>query len=300
ILPNIDAYRAHLERAMSAAVGQRITIGQVQADWRGLRPQFTFRDVTVFDAAGRPALALGRIDNSLAWSSLLFLEPRFHTFVIESPHLAVRRAPDGTISVAGIELRQGDGSGGLIDWLLRQPAITISRAAVSWLDERRQAPELKLEEVSLRLQNDFHRHRFGLEARGSEGVLGTLQLRGDLAGMSVRDLGQWAGQLYLRLDHADLAAPSRWIDLPIEIASGRGAIRMWVDVAGERVRAVTADVHVAGLTATLAPELEPLQVERLAGRVGWRGLSSGFEVFARGLTAAPPDGESFQPLDFSL
>jgi uncharacterized protein (TIGR02099 family) len=300
VLPNIDAYRGHVERAMSAAVGQRITIGEVEADWRGLRPQFTLRDVTIFDDAGRPALQLGRIDNSLAWSSLFFLEPRFHAFRIDQPHLDVRRARDGTIAIAGIELRPGDGGGGLVDWVLRQPAITISRASVSWLDEVRQAPELKLEQVSLALQNDFHRHRFGLKAQGTDGVLGALDLRGDLAGMSVRNLRQWEGQFYLRLEDADLAAHSRWIDLPIEIKSGRGAVRVWVDVAAERVTAVTADVHVAALAARLAPDLQPLEVDRLTGRVGWRALRSGFEVFARSLTAVGPDGHGFHPLQFNL
>src|SRR5690606_12148438 len=99
----------------------------------------------------------------------VFLEPRFHSFLIERPQLAVRRAPDGSLWVAGIELRESGDGGGLADWLLRQPAITISGASVSWLDELRQAPPLRLEQVSLRLRNEFYRHRFGLQASGPDG-----------------------------------------------------------------------------------------------------------------------------------
>ncbi|MPZ43769.1 MAG: TIGR02099 family protein [Betaproteobacteria bacterium] len=300
VLPNIDAYRGHLERIMSSATGQRIAIGEVRADWRGFRPQFTLLDVTVYDDAGRPGLELGRIESSLAWTTLFFLEPRFHSFRIDRPHLAIRRAADGVISIGAIELRKTEGGGGLADWVLRQPALAISGASVSWLDEQRQAPELKLEQVRLRLQNEFYRHRFGLQAVGPAGVLGAVDLRGNLSGRSVRDLQQWEGQIYLRLDDADLAAHKQWVDLPIDIARGQGALRLWVDIAAERVTAVTADVHLAAVTATLAPGLQPLELNELAGRVGWRGWRSGFEVSARQLGASAPDGESFRAADFTL
>jgi uncharacterized protein (TIGR02099 family) len=300
VLPNIDAYRGELERVMSSATGSRITIGEVRADWRGLRPQFTLLNVTVYDYAGRSALELGRIDSSLAWTTLFFLEPRFHSFHIDRPHLAVRRAADGVIAIGGIELRKTEGGGGLADWVLRQPALAISGASVSWLDEQSQAPELRLERVQLRLENDFYRHRFGLQALGPAGVFGALDLRGDFTGLSVRDLHQWEGQMYLRLEDADLAAHKQWIDLPIDIARGQGTVRLWADVAAERVTAVTADVHLAALTATLAPDLQPLELNELAGRVGWRGWRAGFEVFARGLDAASPDGPSFRAADFTL
>jgi uncharacterized protein (TIGR02099 family) len=300
VLPNIDAYRGHLERAMSSATGQRIAIGEVRADWRGFRPQFTLLDVIVYDDANRPALELSRIESSLAWTTLFFFEPRFHSFRIDGPHLAVRRSTDGVISVGGIELRKAEGGGGLADWVLRQPALAISGASVSWLDEQRQAPELKLEQVRLRLQNEFYRHRFGLQAVGPAGVLGAVDLRGNFAGRSVRDLRQWEGQIYLRLDDADLAAHKQWIDLPVDIQHGQGAVRLWLDIADARVTAVTADVHLAAIAATLAPGLQPLQLNELAGRVGWRGWRSGFEVSAHNLGVSAPDGESFRAADFTL
>jgi uncharacterized protein (TIGR02099 family) len=300
VLPNIDAYRGDLERAMTSATGQLITIGEVRADWRGLRPQFTFGKVTVYDQAGRPALAFDRVENSLSWSTLFFLEPRFHSFEIHAPHLAIRRARDGTVSVAGIELRKSDGGGGLADWVLRQPSLTIARASVSWLDEARQAPELRLEEVSLRLENDFYRHRIGLRATGPAGVVGALDVRADFSGGSVRELEQWEGQLYVRLEYADLGAYRQWVDLPIDIEHGTGALRMWVDVAGSRVTAVTADVRLAEMSARFAPELEPLALTALSGRVGWRAWRTGFEIHARELSAAALDGRSFRPVEFTF
>lgn len=300
LLPDIDAHRGRFEDVLSAATGQRITIGEVRADWRGFRPQFTLLDVTIYDDASRPALALGRIDSSLAWTTLFFLEPRLHSLRIDRPYLAVRRGADGMISIGGIELHKAEGGGGLADWVLRQPALVISGARVSWSDEQRQAPPITLEQVQLRLENDFYRHRFSLQAVGPRGVLGDLDLRGDFSGRSVRDLRQWEGQIYLRLGHTDLAAHKKWLDLPIDIARGEGALRLWADVAAERVTAVTADVRLAGVSATLAPHLRPLELDELVGRVGWRTWRSGFELSARDLHAAAPDGRSFRTAEFSL
>ena len=133
-LPHIAAYRGNLEQLLTTAIGQRVSIGDIRADWRGLRPQFTLGKVVVYDAADRPALELGRVDSTLAWSSLFFLEPRFHAFEMHAPHLDIRRSADGTISVAGIPLAKADGGAGQMDWVLRQADLAVTRASVSWID----------------------------------------------------------------------------------------------------------------------------------------------------------------------
>lgn len=300
LLPNAEAYRGHLETALTHATGQRITIGAISADWQGLRPQLSLGTVTVYDRHGRSALTLERVDSTLSWLSLLFLEPRFYTLEVRQPSLAVRRAADGTFSVAGIELSSAEGGGRLSDWVLRQREIVIKEAAISWIDEQRRAPELRLEKVKLRLYNDLHRHRFGLRAVAPEHLAGPLELRADLMGRSVQRLSEWEGQFFAQLDYADLAAWKQWIALPFELEQGRGALRMWVDVAQERVTGVIADVRLAQVKARLAADLEVFELDELSGRVGWQGFSQGYEVYARQLFATAAQGQSFQPLDFSL
>ena len=154
ILPNIEAYRADFEAVLAQATGQRVSIGEIKADWQGWRPQFSLGKVVLYDHAGRPALELKRIDNSLSWLSLLVLEPRFHTLHVHQPELLVRRSADGAITVAGIAIRKGDHDSGLADWLLRQREVVIIDASVTWIDETRRAPELKLSGVSIKLEND--------------------------------------------------------------------------------------------------------------------------------------------------
>ena len=186
LLPNIEAYRGDVETALSKATGQRITIGQISGDWTELRPHIALGEVTVYDKGGRAALTLDRIDHTLSWLSLVFLEPRFYSIEIKEPELTVRRLEDGRIFVAGIDIGKTEGGGGLSDWLLRQREVLIRRATITWIDEKLKAPELSLQQVTLRLQNDFSRHRFGLRALAPKHLAGPLDVRGDFHGGSVK------------------------------------------------------------------------------------------------------------------
>ena len=300
ILPNIDAYRGDLERTLTRAIGQRIAIGDISAEWQGLRPQFSFDNVVVYDNSGRPALALGRIDNSLSWLSLLVLEPRFESVRMYEPHLEVRRAADGTLWIAGIAWKDSTEGGSLADWVFRQRSISITDASIVWTDEQRRAPALALKNVRLTLENEYFRHRFALTANTPPELAGAIDVRGDLVGRSVSNFGEWQGQIFTQLDYIDLAAWKPWIDVPIEIAHGRGGLRAWTDVAQQRVTAVTADLQLSDLKARLEPGLQALDLTSLSGRVAWRGWSKGFEISARNLKGVAVAGHSFETDTFSV
>jgi uncharacterized protein (TIGR02099 family) len=294
-LPNIESYRGDLEIALTRAVGQKVTIGTIAGDWEGLRPQVSLARVTVFDKAENAALELGRVDTVLSWLTLFALEPRFHSVAIQSPELVARRDKRGTVSIAGIALSESQDGGGLSDWLLRQREILIRNATISWTDEMRDAPELVLNEVTFRLANDYHHHKFALKARAPAELAGLLDVRADLSGASVRAAKQWQGQVFVQLDYADLSRWHAWLPMPFEIARARGALRMWADVAGERLTGLIADVRLADVRARLAPELTWLELGGVDGRVAWRDWSGGFEVSTRGLTLTAADGKLLSP-----
>jgi uncharacterized protein (TIGR02099 family) len=289
LLPNAEAYRGDVEAALSKATGQRITIGSISGDWQGWHPQLSLGEVTLYDKAGRAALTLDRIDQSLSWLTLLFLEPRFYSLEIKHPQLTVRRLDDGRIVVAGIDVGGTDDGGGLSDWLLRQREVVVRRATITWIDEKLQAPPLPLEKVTLRLQNDFGRHRFGLRADAPAHLAAPLDVRGDFQGGSIKDIRQWEGKLFAQLEYADLAAWKQWIPMPFTIERGTGALRVWLDFADERVTGVMADVRLAGLHARLGEHLHALELDALYGRIGWRGWKQGYELFAQPLVVQAAD-----------
>jgi len=300
VLPNIESYRGDIETMLTRSTGQRVSIGEITADWQGWRPQLSLSRVVIFDHAGRPALELARVDNALSWLSLLVFEPRFHHFRIHGPDLIVRRSPDGRLSVAGIEVKESTADGSLADWLLRQREVEITDAKVTWIDEARRAPELRLDKVNLRLQNDYFRHRFGLRAAAPAALAGPLDVRGDFSGKSVARLEQWEGQIYTQLDYVDLAAWKPWFDLPIELTQGRGAIRAWIDIAGARVTGAEADLQIADVKTKLAGDLDEVDLARLTGHLGWRDWKTGFEIFVKRLEAVAVGGHEFKSEEFRL
>ena len=62
VLPHIEDYRPEIERLASRGLGQRISIGRVEASWDGIHPDLTLLDVRVADAqrCGRVVIVLRR------------------------------------------------------------------------------------------------------------------------------------------------------------------------------------------------------------------------------------------------
>ena len=91
-------------------------------------PSIQLESVVLLDPQGREALRLPRVDASLSPRSLLHLG--FDQLHIESPVLDVRRAADGRLFVAGLELSQAQvpgkqDDGRAADWFFRQGEFVI-------------------------------------------------------------------------------------------------------------------------------------------------------------------------------
>ncbi|MBI0416040.1 MAG: hypothetical protein ITD38_04445, partial [Nitrosospira sp.] len=74
LLPDVERYREDIAFAITQASGQRVTIGQMSADWDELHPHFTMGTVQVYDKENVPVLLLNKVDGTLSWFSLLYGE----------------------------------------------------------------------------------------------------------------------------------------------------------------------------------------------------------------------------------
>jgi len=302
ILPEIGQYRERIADTVSSAAGQKISIGGLSANWDGLRPQLALSDVAVHDAEGRPALELPRIDATLSWRSALLLNVNFHSLEIHRPHLLVRRDSRGGITVGGVAVEdtQQEG-GGFSKWLLSQREIEIFDAALDWRDDMRAAPELRLRKVQLRIVNRGDRHRVALIAHPPAELSAPVDVRADLQGDDLSSIAsRMSGQLYLHLPRVDIAAWRQWIDLPVAMASGEGALRTWVTLAEGELQALTADAELRNVRARLAPALPELDLRQIGGRLGWKRGVGVLDFNARRLGFSTGDGLTLQPADLSL
>ncbi|MBI2317569.1 MAG: TIGR02099 family protein, partial [Betaproteobacteria bacterium] len=277
-LPNIADNVGVIERAVSNTLGERVTIAGIRAGWQGLRPELDLTDVRIYDRDGRIALSLPVVEASVSWTSVIYGSIRFHSLALERPNLEIRRDTAGRLFVAGMEIKDDESGPDVSDWLLSQEEIVIRDASLSWNDERRAAPRLKLAGVTFAIHNRGDLHRFALRAQASPELASALDVRGELRGTSLEQLRNWTGKLFAQLDYADLAVWQSWFDYPLEIRSGKGALRLWLAFSGKRLTEATADVALAQVAARVARNLPMLELESLVGRLGARESERAVDV----------------------
>ena len=305
VFPRAEAYRDTVTAALSRQLGQPVEIDGLTTGWDGWNPKLVVHGFRVRDhalAAAVPLLELPEIEMIVAWTSLPLFDLRLKQLSIERPRIALRRDTAGKLHIAGMEIdpEHPPEDAGITDWVLRQPQIVIHDAQITWNDEKRVAPPLVLDRVQLLLESGFGRHRFGLRGTPPGTLAGPIDVRGDLRGVSSKDWHSAAGRLYVRLDYADVAAWHQWLPLPVPIASGKGALRVWFEFAGDEPKEIIADLELAGVKAKLGADLKELELDYLSGRAGWRVTSSERTVYARQLGFVTTAGQRLLPTDFSL
>lgn len=298
VLPEIERYRGDIVAAISRAIDLPVKIGAIETDWRGLRPQLSIADVRVFDREGREALVLPSVENVIAWHSLLWLELRLHSFVIDRPKVTVRRDARGVFYVAGIRISQEQGDGKLADWLLAQNEIVVRDAEIEWIDELREAPPLRLSALNFRLQNDGDEHSIGLAARPPRELGAGIELRAELSGERIGRPAEWHGRVFAESGYTDLAAWRAWVDYPIDVRRGKGAVRVWATLARGTATRATADVALTGVVARLGAELPVLAVSGVRGRLQGRETPRGYEFGVQNLALSTAQAPAMNSTSF--
>lgn len=283
LLPQIETYRPQIERLLSQGMGQEVCIGRIEAHWQGINPDLTLFDVHVADGEGRPALAFSRIEAILSWWSLPSAQLTLDLLRIDEPQLNLRRDAQGRIFIAGIPLAQDQDDRSIMQWILAQQRIRIHGAKIVWDDELRGAPTLVLDAVNLALDNDWRRHRFGLTAQPPAALASRIDLRGNFWGSDVRQMRHWDGSVFAQVDYVDLAVWRQWIDYPVDLPHGRGALRSWLEFSAGQLAEVTADVALQDVGLRLSPDVPSIDLETLSGRVGGRLGERGFVAYGRAL-----------------
>jgi uncharacterized protein (TIGR02099 family) len=305
VLPQVESYRDTLAATLSRELRHPVEITSLTTDWDGWNPKLVIQGFRVLESTGSGALPLVELPEValvVSWTSVPLLELRLKELVIERPRLAIRRNRAGHLQVAGMEFdpEQTEGGSALADWIMQQREIVIRDALITWDDDERNAPQLVLDRVQFKMENRFGRHRFGLRGTPPAELAAPIDVRGDLGDVSLRDWQRGEGQMFVRLDYADVAAWREWLPLPEQISSGKGAMRVWFRFANGKPREVVADLELRDVNATLGEGLPQLDLDHLSGRAGWRATSSGREFFTHGLAFTTDRGDRLDATNFKL
>jgi len=301
LLPRIDQARPWLQSQASAAFGAQLTIGRIEAGWRGLHPRLALSDVRL--ARGDAALlTLPRVDAELSWASLLRLAPHFRSLSVSAPRLEVQRLDATRFAVAGFEIDTAaaapDGAP-LLDWVLDQGRITLRDAHIDYLDRTRGSDDgaptaLAFDGVQLTMLGGFNSTRLALQANPPPQLAARIDLRAEFRHgwfKPASAFSEWYGRAYVDLEAADLAraeALARLLPPSMRIDRAHGALRAWVEIDRARLQRLTADLALADVRAVAGEGLAPLELQALRARLVSREwgnvLRGGHELQLQGLT----------------
>lgn len=298
VLPKVGDYQAEIEQAASRAIGQTVKIERIEARWQGLNPDLVLDGVQVIDRQGMPVFSLSRVDSVLSWQSLWRGRLSLALLAFEGPVLHVRRDVDGRISVAGVAA-EGESDPAFAQWVLEQQHIRIRDATIVWDDRLRRAPPLVLEDLQFGLDNSGSLHRFGLSAAPPDALAARIDLRGEIRGDIGQALETLSGKLFVELDYADLAGWRPWVDYPVHLPQGRGALRIWGDLANGGGK-LTADVALEALRIRLGPKLPELDLLSMRGRLQGRYQPGEWAVGGSRVELLTQQGIRVAPTDFQI
>ncbi|MGE5471535.1 MAG: YhdP family protein [Bacteroidota bacterium] len=296
ILPQVGDYQAEIERAASQAVGQPVRIGRIEALWHGLNPELVLDDVLVSDRQGAPAFSLARVESVLSWQSLWRLRPMLSLLAFDAPVLHVRRETNGKISIAGMET-ETESDPSFAEWVLEQKHIRVRNATIVWDDRLRNAPPLVLEDLQFGLDNSGRRHRFGLSAAPPASLASRIDIRGEVTGGLGELLENLSGKLFVEVDYADLAGWRNWLDYPIHLPQGRGALRVWGDL-DKGSGALTTDFALEEVRIRLGRNLPELELASMRGRLEGHYQANEWALSGHKVELLTVDGSRVAPTDF--
>ncbi|MDR0478702.1 MAG: TIGR02099 family protein, partial [Burkholderiaceae bacterium] len=308
IVPRIDQLRPRLERLATRWVGAPVSIGAISAESNGLTPVIELTGVTVHDAQGRAGLAIARAQVAFSITSLL--RGGVEQLALDGPQLDIRRTAQGRLLIGGLDI-SGDASGDTraADWFFAQPEFVVQGGAVRWIDDTRpDMPPVALSNLRLVIRNGRLHHQLRLDATPDSAWGAPFTLTGQFRQpIFARHPGRWRdwnGQAYALLPRVDVSRLRQYVDLRadwgVEVTQGQGALRLWLDARRGQITGITADLALGAVTATLGPELEPLALTSLSGRVGWQKHNGREEITTRNLRFADRDGLIWPGGNFQL
>lgn len=309
LMPNIHQFKNDIANFATQASKQKVVIGDIKAYWQGINPHLSISNIDIYDAEERPALQLKNTNVGLSWLSIPMLEPHLSAITIRDPELTVRRVASGEIFVAGISM-SAPSRPELPNWLLRQNQLVISNAKVIWLDEKRHAPELSLDNLNIELFTPLWRslvknHTFVIDATPSVGTSNPIHLSGNFYGNDVGHTEKWHGNINIALKDGNLAAFKPWLDYPIDLQSGTGSAEVAVKFAHHQPSSISSDVTLDNLQLQLTPTAAPLSLKKLAGKIDWElsnqgnfiggeNTNTGYAISVNDLTVSTHNGMHLQ------
>ena len=300
LFPRINDYRSDLAQEVGAALGVKVSVGNLYGAWSTAHPRFVLDDVVVFDARQRPAVTLTRIEATLSWWEMLTGNLGFRSLAIAAPTLDFRRDSDGKLFLAGLPL--GGGGDFRVDALLEQGTLQLATDRLTWRDGKRSAPELVLQDVRVRMRSGNARHRLEVAFTPPVALGSPFKGRAKWLGERFKDWQDWELEIALQMQDVDLAGWKPWVDYPIPVKQGRAALDVTLEATGLNLAKADGVVTLSDINVQLADRLEPLILEKARSEFDYVKRSGGqtIKLALKGFTFTDATGKQEPPANIAI
>ncbi len=154
-----------------------------------------------------------------------------------------------------------------------EPPAEGSRASAPTQSDATRAAPIDFTDVNFVLRRGLTGHHFALRLRPPPQLAGSVDLRGEFAhpwSEPTARMSAWSGRLFVQFDYVDLAridALTHLVPAPAQIQHAWGALRAWIDFSALQLTRLRADVALTDVAAQLRPDLQPLRLSKVQGRL---------------------------------
>ncbi|MFQ5642114.1 MAG: YhdP family protein [Thiogranum sp.] len=277
LLPGMSEYRGQLQSVAQQVLKRPVSIGSLDAAWRGLSPVLKLNRVVISDSRFPDGeLSINEVHVALD--------------VFES--LRQRQWITAGIRLIGMHLhlqtdlldpgaKQQDP--GLLAWLLLQESIAVEDVQLNWSDPGLFAEPAEFSGLSLQLVNEDNRHQFMVQTDLPESLGSTLEAAADLRG-SGADFRTWGGQVYLKTEGLALTAVQHLFPDPAVVASGALDLELWAGIHKLRAQWGSGSFALrAARFRNATADAQAISADLLSSRFHWRTAGQGWKAGLNGL-----------------
>ncbi len=264
MLPGMSQYRGQIEAVVGAVFNRPVSIGSLDAAWRGLSPVLKFGDVVVSD----PELPDGRLNIDEVEVAVDLAGSVLQRKLLTS---GVRLT--GADLQLNTDLRRPSGNQSmrrLLDWLLGQNSVALADVQLHWRDPGLFATPLRLSGLSAKLVNAGQRHQFVAEAALPVSQGDTLKIAADLYGRA-EDLAAWRGTFYIKAHAAQLSVLQPVVTDSGLLAGGELDLELWLGLARGRTQWGSGELAWRDFSLrTASADAQRVVADGVSGRFHWR------------------------------
>ncbi len=300
--PSLGAYQQDIEVAASAALQHPVSIGRVEATWRGLRPVLRLTNVVIAGLQQARPLGMREIHVSIDTSHFLKTrELRIAGVDIIGTSLTVTRDADGRLMLE--ELATQDAAEIDFGALAVMSRLSIHDSEVTVRDIPRRAGTQHFYAVSVTVTNEGNDHHVTGHALLPGEPGGRIEFIARLLG-DIAKPAAWHGRAYFRGQSLSLSSLLAPLLDETNTVQGVADLRLWAGLASSRITAVSGELEVDELRMKYenAGRQSLFAADNLQTQFGWRQAGQGWQGWQAVLQRlqVTRSGQSWQTGSLSL